>query len=120
VGYRYVKIQGRQLLEHRLIWALVHGTWPQRIDHINGIRDDNRLANLRAATAAENAWNEPLRHTNTSGVKGVHQRKDGRFVAQHRIGGRVKHVGIFWSLEEAAKAVQASRERYHAEFANHG
>jgi hypothetical protein len=57
-GYRSVKLYGRKYLEHRLIWCWVHGDYPsQHLDHINHIRDDNRIINLREVTISENARN---------------------------------------------------------------
>ena len=54
-GYRYVEINGISYYSHRLIWFMHYGTWPKgQIDHINGIKDDNRIENLREATASEN------------------------------------------------------------------
>lgn len=57
-GYRRVRVNGQNCAEHRLIWKIVHGKEPRGfIDHINGIRDDNRPENLRDVTPAENAMN---------------------------------------------------------------
>ena len=54
-GYRYIRIDGQLYAAHRLAWLYIHGRWPvDQIDHINGIRDDNRLVNLREATNGQN------------------------------------------------------------------
>ena len=51
-------MKGRQYLQHRVAWALHYGEWPASfIDHINHIRDDNRIHNLRVVTRAENNSN---------------------------------------------------------------
>jgi hypothetical protein len=71
VGYRRVNIANKFYLAHRLIWLMVLGRWPDHIDHINGQRDDNRLANLRAVDATGNSRNLAIPSTNTSGVVGV-------------------------------------------------
>lgn len=42
-GYINIKIHGKMYLAHRLAWLYSRGVWPQIIDHINGIKDDNRL-----------------------------------------------------------------------------
>jgi hypothetical protein len=57
---------------HRIIWALKTGSWPKfYIDHVNGIRSDNRFENLRECTLAENAQNQKLFSNNTSGYRSV-------------------------------------------------
>lgn len=59
-GYRTLKVDGRKYLAHRLAWFYVHGEWPPRgleIDHVNRVRDDNRISNLRVVTRSENNRN---------------------------------------------------------------
>lgn len=58
-GYRYLPYNGRLVLEHRFIWEAFHGPIPSgmEIDHLNTIRDDNRLENLRLVTPKENKHN---------------------------------------------------------------
>ena len=75
-GYRYVNLtfdgKPRRMLAHRVVWALATGAWPEvEIDHRNGIRDDNRLSNLREATRSQNKHNVGLSRRNTSGLRGV-------------------------------------------------
>lgn len=58
VGYVIVKIDQLQILGHRLAWFYVYGEWPEGvIDHINAIRSDNRIENLRVTSITENARN---------------------------------------------------------------
>lgn len=71
-GYLAGRIEGEKYYAHRAIWAVHHGRWPTHgIDHINGIRDDNRIVNLRPATATQNSGNACAPSHNTSGIKGV-------------------------------------------------
>jgi hypothetical protein len=69
---------------HRVGWALVHGEWPdEQIDHIDGVKTDNRLDKLRPASNKINGRNQPMSSKNTSGVVGVarYNRKSGCWVA---------------------------------------
>tara|TARA_R110000823_G_C15640123_1_gene469716 strand:- start:90 stop:332 length:243 start_codon:yes stop_codon:yes gene_type:complete len=73
-GYTYVRIDGEQHLLHRLAFLYTAGYTVldgYEVDHINGIRDDNRLVNLRVVSRSENQRNTEVRSTNTSGVEGV-------------------------------------------------
>lgn len=125
-GYLVVLIGGRPYAAHRLAWAIMTGSWPsEMIDHVNGVRDDNRFENLRKATRAENRRNSVVRRDNTSGVKGVGKpikRADGSLTWRAMIttDGVKKHVGYFPSLEKAEAAVKAAREKLHLEFTHHG
>ena len=82
-GYIRIQIQGRVYMAHRLAWLCVHGRWPaQEIDHINGERDDNRIANLREATREINGQNmHGPKRGNRTGYLGVGKRR-GRYRAQ--------------------------------------
>jgi hypothetical protein len=72
-GYLRCALNRKTVLAHRVIWLIVYGEWPPcDIDHVNGIRDDNRLANLRLATDAENQQNVGAPVHNTSGLIGAH------------------------------------------------
>lgn len=70
VGYRYISFRGRHYYAHRLAWLIVKGEWPKNhIDHINGVKDDNRIANLRDVSSAENHRNMKIhRSGKTCGV----------------------------------------------------
>lgn len=74
-GYRMVSVAGRrrQVRAHHLIWAWATGNWPDdEIDHRNGKRDDNRIANLRHVTVAQNRRNKMIQSNNKSGYKWVY------------------------------------------------
>lgn len=71
-GYRQISVDLRLYSAHRLAWLYVYGMWPDGfIDHINRLRDDNRIKNLRVVSRAENNQNTKLFRTNTSGYRGV-------------------------------------------------
>jgi hypothetical protein len=119
-GYLMVRIQRRPLLVHRIVFAMVNGFWPAQIDHINGIPNDNRPENLRAATHSENMQNCRLQANNTSGAKGVTwHATTGKWQAVCGFGGRKHYLGLYKELEAASAAVRAFREKHHGEFARH-
>lgn len=104
-GYRVVRVRNVAYLSHRVIWKMAHGSDPDHIDHINGIRSDNRLCNLRDVSAAENQKNRSLNKNNTTGVSGVSWcRTTEKFVARISVGGRGKMLGRFLSIEDAVQA----------------
>lgn len=72
-GYRVLDLDGRWFLAHRICWALHHGAEPDgEIDHINQIKSDNRISNLRVVDSNTNQRNRPVSTRNTSGVVGVY------------------------------------------------
>lgn len=114
-GYREISIDGKKPKAHRLIWAYVNGDIPagMQIDHINGIRDDNRLENLRLVTNAENRRNQSMRSDNSSGVMGISWHRLGRkWQANIKIDGRSKHLGLFDTIEAAAAARARAEVKY--------
>ncbi|MCK9544728.1 MAG: HNH endonuclease [Novosphingobium sp.] len=124
-GYRTSSIayMGRafSLRAHRVIWAIVHKSWPSgEIDHINGVRDDNRIENLRVVSLRENCRNQRLRKTNTSGVAGVcWDKRDMKWRSRICADGRYISLGNFSRLEDAAKARAKAEVRY-GYHPNHG
>lgn len=108
-GYVVIRVDGLNYHAHRLGWLLHYGAWPlQELDHINGIRDDNRIANLRDVGRSQNMSNRkgPDRDTAT-GVLGVYKHRD-RYVAQRRINGVHRYLGTFDTAQEAGAAYQAA------------
>lgn len=105
-GYLYGKLLGQTELAHRVAWAIHYGEPPPgEIDHINHRRSDNRIINLRIVSDRDNARNQTLRKTSTSNVVGVSFHKlTGKWAAYISDGGRIKHLGLFESKEEAATA----------------
>jgi len=105
-GHLGIEIDGKRYLSHRLAWLYVYGKWPDRqIDHINRIRDDNRIQNLRDVHGVVNANNKGNYRNNTTGFKGV-TIKNGRFIAQIKIDGKCKYFGSFETSEKASEAYQ--------------
>lgn len=121
-GYIRIGINGKHYKTHRLAWLYVYGKLPsEAIDHINGVRDDNRIVNLREATHAENMRNFPARKKSFSGVKGVYWHKaTNKWTATCTTDGKRCHLGYFTNITEAEMAVRNIREKHHGEFTNHG
>jgi hypothetical protein len=115
-GYIRIKIDGREFGAHRLAWMLVHGPIPDglEIDHINGVRDDNRIVNLRLANAVQQRANAKVNADSTSGVRGVYWNKRRQKWRAHI---QRQHIGYFESKDAAAAAYAAEFDmRFGAEF----
>jgi len=115
-GYRRICLGGKFYKAHRLAWFITHGEMPPiEIDHINGIRDDNRIANLRLVDRFENMQN-CIPRPNKSGFAGV-KSTGKRWVASIRVKGALVHLGLFDAPEIAAKAYIDAKRKYHPSFA---
>lgn len=120
-GYIEIVIHHRLYKAHRLAWLYIHGQMPPvYIDHINGVRSDNRIANLRLASFCENQRNCKRKSTNSSGIKGVswHARLK-KWRARIYANGTRLHLGVFASLKDAERAMHSARTHFHGQFARH-
>jgi hypothetical protein len=113
----------------RLAFLYVHGYMPKIVDHINGNKLDDRIANLRECSANSNAWNYPRPNTNTSGTKGLYLRAGKGFqvrVMWHKKSYTkyflIKHFNNCWETTRLAAEnyLQELRQQLHGEYANHG
>ncbi len=113
-GYRQVCIDGRKYLAHRIAWLVVYGEWPtHEIDHINGDKTDNRIANLRRATRHLNTQNiRAARRDSQNGLAGVMQR-GRRFGARITANGAVHFLGMYDTPEQAHAAYLSAKRRLH-------
>lgn len=106
-GYKQIRVGFKKHRAHRLAWFLFYGMWPDgEIDHINGVRDDNRICNLRECTRSENMQNQRRAHVdNASGLLGATWNKQHRkWQSKLQINKRMHHVGYFDSAEAAHAA----------------
>lgn len=105
-GYRVIKINGKLYLAHRLAFLYVNKQLPLRqIDHINGIKSDNRWINLRECSDAENKWNTTKFVNNTTGYKGVSlDRRRGTYSFLIMSNGQSKRGSGFNTAKDAADA----------------
>lgn len=120
-GYSYVCVDRMSYLAHRLAWIYMTGVVPAYLDHINGMKSDNRIENLRIATQWQNQLNHSRSLRNTNGIKGVcWSTRNKRWIAQSRMNSKSNWLGSFMTKDEAEAAVKAFRELHHGEFINHG
>ena len=120
-GYLKTTINGYPVLSHRLAWALFYGEWPPAlIDHINGVKTDNRISNLRLCNHSLNGANSKKRNT-TYRFKGVHKSKDGPgWKAVIRKDYKNYNLGTFPTEEAAHAAYVAKAKQLFGEFARAG
>lgn len=117
-GYLMIRIDGKLYRAHRLVFLTMTGEFPPTdVDHINGIRTDNRWSNLRLATRSQNLRNKSIQSNNTSGALGVSWDKR-RKKWEYRIKAEgVQHIGVFAEFEDAVAARKAAEIKYFGEFA---
>jgi Demerecviridae HNH endonuclease len=119
-GYRYVRAAGQRIAAHRLAWLFAHGSMPtEEIDHINGIRLDNRITNLRTCVRSENARNKRIQSNNVSGFPGVCyvSERGGKWRAYVVLNRRMRWLGRFDSYEAAVAARVEGEKKYYGAFA---
>lgn len=119
LGYASITIDGEAHYAHRLAILYVTGAWPAvHVDHVNGKRSDNRIANLRDATVSQNHANKAKSADKTSPYKGVHwSRERCKWVAQIKKDGRGITLGRFDCAEDARDAYLVAARRIFGEFA---
>lgn len=117
-GYIEIRIDGKNYKAHRLAWLYTHGSWPtSEIDHKYGNRSDNRIAEIREATHAENMKNRGAYKCNKSGFAGVDWKPEKqKWRARIGIDGKQKNIGYFATAEEANAARQNALLRLKDEF----
>ena len=115
-GYIQIGFLKKLYLAHRLAWFYIHGKWPKNeIDHINGIKNDNRICNLRDILHDENNQNinKPQKN-NKTGYLGVSFMKNrNKYQAQICINGKTKHIGLFDSAKEAHDEYIKYKRKHH-------
>ena len=115
-GYVVMSLDHKMYKAHRLAWLYVHGVWPQgQIDHINGDKADNRIANLRDVTQSQNLINRPEMKRRDPLPRGV-RRDRGRFQAYINRDGKQVYLGSFATPDEAQAVFMATAAKEYGEF----
>lgn len=118
-GYGYIRLSlaGKTWAAHRLIWTMLMADIPpgMDVDHVNGVRHDNRLSNLRVVTRGENNQNQrTARSNNNHGLLGVSlHKRSGLFNARIKVDGVSQSLGYFKSATEAHAAYLQRKREIH-------
>lgn len=118
--YSQIGIKDKVYYSHRLAWVLTYKEQPpQYIDHINGDKNDNRIANLRSATNSQNMTNRGKNKTTDSGLKGAYyHKKTGKYFSSICKNYKTMYLGLFNTKEEAHAAYCEAAKKLHGDFAN--
>lgn len=117
-GYLGICIGPKRWQAHRIAWALHTGAWPKdQIDHINGIKTDNRACNLREATNSQNGKNLKLSKANKTGVAGVcWSERYQNYRVYIKVDHKQKYFGTFKNFDDAVKVRHEAEDRYFGEW----
>jgi len=118
-GYKHGAIFGRNYTAHRVIWKMVHGVEAEDIDHINGVRSDNRLENLRSVPRSINGKNISRQARHTTPGTGVRKNNRGKWQAYILADGKFISLGCH-DTPEAALAIRKAAEVAYGFHPNHG
>lgn len=120
-GYRVIGIDGKTWIASRIAWVFVHGQLPEgQIDHINGVRSDDRICNLREVTPGQNRRNQQLRKDNSTGRIGVYWHAGAqKWMASIQFRNKQYHLGLFEDFNAAVDAREKA-ERKFGFHQNHG
>lgn len=120
-GYKTGRIFNNLMRAHRVIYALHFGAWPDaEIDHINGVRADNRIENLRPVSRTENSHNVAVHRDSGTGLIGISwYPRLNKWCARICVNGVRTHIGVFACIGQAIRARKAA-EITHGFHENHG
>jgi hypothetical protein len=120
LGYIHVVIDKKCYKAHRLIYLMHYGCLPRFLDHIDGVRDNNKIENLRPASRKQNNWNSKLRKDSSTKHKGVCWRKShNKYYARIKVNKKSIHLGYHADINDAIRSVNEARKKLHGEFARY-
>lgn len=118
-GYVSIKVFSKKYMAHRLAWLYTFGELPDQIDHINGVKSDNRICNLRNVSNEVNQRNKARCKRNTSGCTGVsYSKKDKGWHARISYNGKRISLGVHKQKSDAI-AARKEAERIYGYHKNH-
>lgn len=115
-GYVIIKLNGEAFRAHRIAWFMHFNEQPNLIDHINGIKNDNRICNLRNVSANENAKNHGRKLNGSLLPCGVRMLNSGKFSARITVNKQVHYLGSYDSPELAHDIYKAKRNELFGDY----
>lgn len=117
-GYIRIRVDNRLYYAHRLAWLYEFGEVPSLyVDHINGVKSDNRIQNLRLADNSQNMHNRMATKASKTGYKGVFiTPSTGKYIAKIKINGKPKSLGTYETAELAFDAYKKAADEFFPEF----
>lgn len=114
-GYINVCVRRKSYPVHSVIWFLANGNWPKQIDHINGVKDDNRISNLRDCTAEINQQNKvnPVGNSKARLIGASWHKGTGKWQSKITANGKLYYLGLFDSKDEAHMAYLCAKKILH-------
>lgn len=119
-GYILLNVNRVSYRAHRVAFLLMGEDIPEVVDHINGVKDDNRWVNLRPSCYSTNQFNSAIKSNNKSGFKGVHYcERSKKYIAKVVAFKKTYNLGYYDCPKEAHKAYLSALETYHGGYANY-
>lgn len=120
-GYYRTKLHGKEIAAHRIVWELHNSEIPvdMQVDHIDGVRTNNELSNLRLASISENLQNQKLNSKSTTGIKGLSwSNKNQYWRGSIQLKGK-RFERCSQDKQKIEEWLIVMRENLHGEFARH-